>query len=73
MLDWITIDLDGGREWGECPMCRNERHLNRAVAWYCGPTHDEIGEVTTEDSDGGIVGGMCVCQPCHDNHYQMTT
>ena len=73
MLDWITIQLDAGREWGECPMCHKERHLNRAVAWYCGPTHDEIGEVTTEYSDGGIVGGMSVCQPCHDDHYQMNT
>lgn len=68
-LPFITIQLDGDREMGDCAMCGNYRRLNHAVAWYCGPTHDEIGEVTTEYSDGGIVGGMCVCKSCHDEHY----
>lgn len=65
----ITIDLQEGRYWGDCPMCDQERRLDHAVAWYCGPTHDEIGSVTTEYTDGGIVGGMPVCGACHDRHY----
>ena len=58
---------------GECNMCGQERRLNHAVAWYCGPTHDEIGAVSTEyrstDGEPAIVGGMCVCKECHDRHY----
>ncbi len=65
----ITIDMNEGRYWGECSMCGKERRLDHAVAWYCGPTHDEIGAVTTEYTDGGIVGGMSVCKGCHDMHY----
>ena len=71
MLDWITIDLDEGREWGECAMCDQERRLTHAVAWCCGPTHDEIGDESSE-YPGCEVGGMCVCKPCHDKHYNMT-
>jgi hypothetical protein len=63
------IDLQEGRYWGECPMCNRVRRLDHAVAYYCGPTHDEIGSVTTEYADGGIVGGMPVCKDCHDAHY----
>lgn len=68
LLPIITINLgfDGG---GECSMCGNWRALDHAVAWYCGPTHDEIGSITTEYNDGGTVGGMCVCKECHDRHY----
>ena len=58
---------------GECNMCREWRILDHAVAWYCGPTHDEIGSVSTEyhgtPHDPAIVGGMCVCKECHDRHY----
>lgn len=58
---------------GECNMCGEERQLNHVVAWYCGPTHDEIGSVSTEyrstDGEPAIVGGMCVCKECHDRHY----
>lgn len=64
-----VIDMQEGRYWSECSMCRKVRRLDHAVAWYCGPTHDEIGSVTTEYTDGGIVGGMCVCKGCHDRHY----
>lgn len=64
-----VIDMQEERYWGDCTMCRNYRRLDHAVAWYCGPTHDEIGSVTTEYTDGGIVGGMCVCKQCHDDHY----
>jgi hypothetical protein len=65
----VVIDMQEERYWGECSMCEQYRRLDHAVAWYCGPTHDEIGSVTTEYTDGGIVGGMCVCKQCHDGHY----
>lgn len=68
----ITIDLQEGLNWCDCPMCDQERRLDHAVAWYCGPTHDEIGSVTTEYTDGGIVGGMGVCRACHDKHYSIS-
>lgn len=72
----ITIDMQEGRYWGDCNMCGKLRRLDHAVAWYCGPTHDEIGSVSTEYvGDGGkpaIVGGMCVCKGCHDRHYVAT-
>lgn len=58
---------------GECNMCGEWRVLNHAVAWYCGPTHDEIGAASTEyvgcDGKPAIVGGMAVCKQCHDLHY----
>lgn len=60
---------------GECNMCGEERVLDHAVAWYCGPTHDEIGSVSTEyrgcDGHPAIVGGMQVCEECHDRHYSL--
>ena len=65
----IVIDLQESLRWGNCPMCSEYRRLDHAVAWYCGPTRDEIGSVTTEYSDGGIVGGKSVCKPCHDQFY----
>jgi hypothetical protein len=59
--------------WGECPLCEQERRLTHAVAWYCGPTHDEIGAVSTEyrshDGRPAIVGGKTVCKECHDGFY----
>lgn len=68
----ITIDLWPNNS-GICNMCEQERILNHAVAWYCEPTHDEIGSISTQytSSDGreAIVGGMCVCRECHDLHY----
>ena len=64
-----VIDLNESRNWGDCHMCGEDRRLDHAVAWYCGPTHDEIGSVTTEYTDGGTVGGMCVCKTCHDGWY----
>lgn len=66
-----VIDMQEGRYWRECPMCEKGKRLDHAVAWYCGPTHDEIGSVSTEYSGGGIVGGMSVCKDCHDKHYRM--
>lgn len=64
-----VINMQEGLYWGDCAMCGQRKRLDHAVAWYCGPTHDEIGTVTTEYTDGGIVGGMCVCKSCHDKHY----
>lgn len=71
----IVTDLQEGRYWADCHMCGRYRRLDHAVAWYCGPTHDEIGSVSTEYcGEGGepaIVGGMCVCKKCHDKHYEV--
>jgi hypothetical protein len=73
MTSVLVIDMQEGLKWGECSMCRKYRRLDHAVAWYCGPTHDEIGSVSTEyRSDNGepaIVGGMRACKGCHDQHY----
>lgn len=66
---WLLIDLNEDRMWGECVMCEQDKRLDHAVGYYCEPTHDPIGSVTTEYSDGGIVGGMCVCKQCHDSFY----
>lgn len=65
----IVIDMQEGLSWGDCCMCGHHRRLDHSVGYYCGPTHDEIGSVTTEFTDGGIVGGMCVCKMCHDAFY----
>jgi len=66
----IVIDMQEARYWGDCPMCEQYRRLNHAVGWYCGPTHDEIGSQSTEyRGPDATVGGMCVCQPCHDEFY----
>lgn len=64
-----VINMQEGLYWGDCAMCGVYRRLDHSVAWYCGPTHDEIGSVTTEYIDGGIVGGMRVCKRCHDEHH----
>lgn len=67
------IDMQEGRYWADCAMCGNYRRLDHAVAWYCGPTHDEIGSLSTEylstDDAPAVVGGMCVCRSCHDSWY----
>lgn len=65
----LLIDLSEHLNWGDCAMCGLERRLDHCVGWYCGPTHDEIGSITTEYRDGGRVGGMCVCKECHDRFY----
>lgn len=65
-----TIDLWGQRDWGDCCLCEDEKRLTNAIGYYCGPTHDEIGTESTEyPGAGNIVGGMRVCQPCHDAFY----
>lgn len=73
----IVIDFNEERYWDDCAMCGRYRRLDHAVAWYCGPTHDEIGSVSTEyrscDGRPPIVGGMCVCRNCHERHYNEET
>lgn len=64
-----VLDLNEARNWGDCPMCDQERRLDHAVGWCCGPTHDEIGSMSTEYRDTPV-GGMCVCKSCHDQFYR---
>ena len=60
---------------GECIMCHRDRVLDHAVGYYCGPTLDDIGSISTEykstDGQPAIVGGMSVCKDCHDRHYSV--
>lgn len=60
---WPNTMIDG------CPMCGRLEYLTHAVGWYCGPTRDPIGSVSTEYVGGGEVGGRCVCKGCHDQFY----
>lgn len=83
MSSYQLIDRDGNvvlthiHLWpntdGECVLCEQWKRLDHAVAYYCEPTHDEIGSVSTQytSSDGSpaIVGGMQCCKECHDEHY----
>lgn len=68
-----VINMQEGLYWADCHMCEKYRRLDHSVAWYCGPTHDEIGSISTEYvgdcGEPAIVGGMCVCKECHDRHY----
>ena len=72
----VTVIELWPRNSGECPMCDQMQILDHAVAYYCGPTHDEIGSISTEytasDGQPAIVGGMPVCKRCHDTHYAVT-
>jgi hypothetical protein len=63
---WITIGLNEGRWWNCCPMCEQERQLDHAVGWYCGPVKLDLG---TRLPNGDEVGGMRVCRLCHDEFY----
>ena len=53
----------------DCCLCGCETTDAYSVGFYCEPTKDAIGTVTTKYSDGGIVGGMSACKPCHDAFY----
>lgn len=53
----------------DCCLCGCETTDNYSVGYYCGPTKDPIGSVTTEYLDGGEVGGAPACKPCHDKFY----
>lgn len=61
------------RDVDECQLCGETKVIDHAVAFYCEPTHDPIGSVSTQytSSDGSpaIVGGMSCCKDCHDRHY----
>ena len=63
---WITINLNEGHRWGECPMCEVDQPLTRAVAWCEEARREDIGTILP---CGSVVSGMCVCQPCHDRWY----
>jgi hypothetical protein len=68
MTGIMVIDLQEERRWDDCSMCDQYRRLDHAVAWCCGPTHDEIGSMSTEYRDTEV-GGMPVCKSCHDTFY----
>lgn len=57
---------------GECQLCGEMKILRHCVAFYCEPTYDEIGSVSTQyrstDGQPAIVGGMRCCKECHDRH-----
>ena len=53
---------------GDCCLCGEECILDYCVGYCCGPTHDEIGSMSTEYI-GLEVGGMCACKGCHDKFY----
>lgn len=54
---------------GDCCLCGKPCSLDYCVGYYCGPTRDPIGSVTTEYTDGGRVGGQAACKECHDKFY----
>lgn len=80
--DFQLVDRDGNvvltsihlwpNNQGECQLCGEWRVLDHAVAFYCEPTYDEIGSVSTQyrstDGQPAIVGGMQCCKECHDKH-----
>jgi hypothetical protein len=66
----ITINLS--EVWLECGICGEETPDKFAVAYCCGPTHDEIGNESSE-YPGHEVGGMPSCKACHDLHYGIKT
>ena len=70
-MDMTVINLweYWGADWGDCPMCDQEKRLNRSVGWYEEAVHEDIGATLPH---GGEVGGMPVCQDCHDKHYGIT-
>jgi hypothetical protein len=52
----------------ECCICGDIGPHKHAVAYCCGPTHDEIGAMSSQYR-GHEVGGMPACKVCHDRHY----
>lgn len=69
--DVIVIKL-WDRTIHECALCGEVKQCRYCVPFYCEPTHDPIGSVSTEyTSSAGsaaIVGGMICCKECHDKH-----
>ncbi len=70
-LDVVVIEL-WDRSVHECALCGEVKVCKHAVAFYCEPTYDEIGSVSTQyrstDGKPAIVGGMTCCKDCHDAH-----
>lgn len=52
----------------ECCICGEIGNHRYIVAYCCGPTHDEIGSMSTEYKNTEV-GGMPACKTCHDRHY----
>lgn len=52
----------------QCRICGKDCPPDFGVAYCCGPTHDEIGSMSSEYS-GTEVGGATACKLCHDQHY----
>ncbi len=70
-FDVAVIEL-WPRNIHECPLCDEVKLIDHCVAFYCEPTYDEIGSISTvyRSTDGkpAIVGGMTCCKDCHDRH-----
>lgn len=68
----VTVIELWPRNVHECALCGEVKLINHCVAFYCEPTHDEIGSVSTQymgnDGKPAIVGGMACCKDCHDTH-----
>lgn len=62
------------RDVHECALCGEEKVCRHCVPFYCEPTYDEIGSVSTQyrstDGKPAIVGGMTCCKECHDRHEE---
>ena len=59
-------------QWGECPMCEQDRRLNYCVGWYEGPVRQDPGETLTLPNGEAVeTCGMCVCRDCHDDFYEI--
>jgi hypothetical protein len=56
----------------QCCICGAETPLTHSVAYCCGPTHDEIGSMSSEYRDTEV-SGMPACKDCHDRHYSRNT
>ena len=68
----VTVIELWDRTIHECALCGEVKQCRHCVAYYCEPTYDEIGSVSTEyrstDANPAIVGGMVCCKECHDKH-----
>lgn len=74
-LDVVVIEL-WDRSIHECALCGEVKQCRHCVPFYCEPTHDPIGSVSTQyvnaDGSPAIVGGMVCCKECHDQHYSIS-
>lgn len=66
---WITISLPRFFEpVHQCCICGKDCPPDYGVAYCCGPTHDEIGSMSSEYADTEVCGATA-CKLCHDQHY----